>query len=345
MAVNVPYEPYLTMLMERVSLIQTPTPLHKLERLSEMLSADLWIKRDDLTGFAGGGNKGRKLEFLIADALKKGADTVVTRGAYQSNFVRQCAGACAMFGLEFHAVVMHWPFPAPGRETNPGDWEMKKELTGNAVLNKWLGAHIHVAPDNTFSHMHEIATELAEQLRDKGKKVYQIPGGGSNEIGALGFVRGFDELCQQAEPFDAIVFGSGSGGTQTGLTFAARRANVKTRVIGICTDNEPEMVDDFVEIAEPLAAITHTPLKLTAEDFDMRLDYHGGGYQVPSEETNDAIRLLARTEGIFLDPVYTGKAFVGFLDLVRKKEITGRVLFWHTGGFPVLFAEGREPKD
>jgi len=328
----------------RIPLICSPTPLHKLERLSEQLGIELFIKRDDLTGFAGGGNKGRKLEFLIYDAMRYGADTIVTRGAYQSNFVRQTAGVCAMFGMEFHAVVMHWPYPAPGRETRPKDWNEPQRINGNMILNRWFGAHIHLLPDGTFHEMESHMNTLAEELRRKGKKVYEIPGGGSNPVGALGYLIAFDELCQQSEPFDQIIVASGSGGTQTGLTFAVRRAGVKTKVIGICTDNEPEMVEDFCEIAKGLEILTGTKLNLTQGDFDLRMEYHGGGYQVQNPETKEAIRTLAKTEGIFVDPVYTGKAFAGVLDLAKKGELKGRTLFWHTGGFPVLFAEGREPE-
>ncbi len=304
---------------------------------------DLWIKRDDLSGFAGGGNKGRKLEFLLADAREQGCDAFVTRGAYQSNFVRQSATACAMLGLEFHAAVMHWPFPAPGRETRPADWKEPSTLTGNALLDRWVGAHIWVFPDDTFDTLEKHAESIAERLRGEGKKVYECPGGGSNGIGALGFVRAFHELLEQAEPFDYIVVASGSGGTQGGLAYALKRSGVKTHLIGICTDNEPELVEDILRVAEELDSLLLTKVRVTREDIDLRLEYAGKGYQVPTPESRRAIQALATKEGIFLDPVYTSKAFAGLMDLTSRGEVRGRVLFWHTGGFPVLFAGGYEP--
>lgn len=328
-----------------VDLICKPTPLHRLNRASEALGIELWIKRDDLSGFAGGGNKGRKLEFLIAEALEQGADCFVTRGAYQSNYVRQAAFAARMYGLEFHAAVMHWPHPGPGRETRPKDWQEPTEPTGNMLLDLLADAHIHLYPDSTFEQNDVNSTEIAEKLRGEGRKVYTTPSGGSSPTGALGFVHAVDELLNQAEPFDQIIFASGSGSTQTGLTFGHARAGLRTRLIGVCTDDEPELVDEFAELAEGVADLTLTDLKLTASDFDLRLDYHGGGYQVPSPQANEALRWLARSEGVLLDPVYTAKAFAGLLDLARRGELRGRTLFWHTGGFPTLFARGKSILD
>jgi D-cysteine desulfhydrase family pyridoxal phosphate-dependent enzyme len=333
------------MLNRRVSLCCEPTPLHPLPRLSREWGVDVWIKRDDLSGFAGGGNKGRKLEFLLADALEQGCDAFVTRGAYQSNFVRQAATACALFGIEFHAAVMHWPYPGPGRETRPPDWQEPTKPTGNALLDQWVGAHIWVFPDGTFETLEEHARSIAERLRGEGKKVYECPGGGSNGIGALGFVRAFQELMEQAEPFDAMVVASGSGGTHGGLAYALKRSGFKTHLIGICTDNEPELVEDILLVAEELDALLLTKVGVTREDIDLRLEYAGKGYQVPTAESRLAIHTLATKEGIFLDPVYTSKAFAGLMDLVARGEVKGRVLFWHTGGFPVLFAKGYEPEE
>jgi 1-aminocyclopropane-1-carboxylate deaminase/D-cysteine desulfhydrase-like pyridoxal-dependent ACC family enzyme len=302
----------------RIPLICSPTPLHPLERLSAHLGCEIWIKRDDLTGFAGGGNKGRKLEFLMAEALRLGADTIVTRGAWQSNWIRQCAAACRVFGIEFHAA---------------------------AVLNKWTGADVHFLPDMTFDQVEEEAQKIAEDLRAKGRNVFSIPGGGSTPIGAQGFIAALDEIAQQQPEFDQIVFASGSGGTQTGLTYGGKLKSLKTRMIGICTDDEPEMVEDFALIANGLDKLLGESLSLRARDFWLTTDYAGGGYQVPSKQTQDAMQTLVDTEGIFLDPVYTGKAFEGLLGLAKAGELPGRTLFWHTGGFPVLFADGRLPRE
>ncbi|MCH8273656.1 MAG: D-cysteine desulfhydrase family protein [Armatimonadetes bacterium] len=331
------------MLHCRIPLTCDPTPLHRLDRLSEKLGIDLWIKRDDLSGFGGGGNKGRKLEYLIADALDQGADTFVTQGASQSNFVRQSAAACGVHGIEFHAVTMYWPHPGSGRETKPGEWPEAPWPTANQVLDSWLGANIHLYPDGTFDDLSQHAAALADELRKKGRKVYQSPSGGSNPIGALGFVRAIDEISQQAEPFDRIVVASGSGGTQGGMAYGLRRTGLKTHLIGVATDKEPELADVCASIAGGLDALLLGKLRMTRDDIDLRMEYAGAGYQVPSEDAQDATRILARTEGIFLDPVYTSKAFAGFLDLAEKGELTGRTLFWHTGGFPTIFAEGRLP--
>lgn len=327
------------MLGRRIDLIYSPTPLHQLPRISEDLGIDLWIKRDDLTGFAMGGNKGRKLEYLLADVLAAGKKTVVTLGASQSNFVRQAAAACSVFGIEFHAVVMDWPYPDEQRRTRPSGWNDSNRLSGNLVLDRLLGANVHRLEDGTFEQLDQAARELA---REEG--AYFIPGGGSCGIGALGFVSAAHELLAQDSTVSTIIAASGSGGTQTGLTYALAQMASATRFIGVCTDDEPEMVDDFVAIAAELDEIFGDPLRLTRDDFDLRLDYCGGGYGVPSQEASNAIEYAARREGIFLDPVYTGKAFAGLMNLAKKGELSGRVVFWHTGGMPVLFAEGREPE-
>lgn len=330
---------------ERTPLICSPTPLHRLDRLSDQLRADIWIKRDDLTGFAGGGNKGRKLEFLIAEALRQGANTIVTRGAWQSNWIRQCAAAARIHGIEFHAAAAMWPYPDEARKTRPQNWPDANQWTGNAVLNKWTQAKVHLLPDMTFDQVEVEAQKIADDLRAKGRSVFSIPGGGSTPVGAQGFIAALDEIGEQQPEFDQIVFGSGSGGTQTGLTYGGRLKRLKTRMLGICTDDEPEMVDDFAALAKGLDDLLGESLDLKPEDFWLTTDYCGGGYQVPSKETQDAMQTLIDTEGIFLDPVYTGKAFAGLLGLARAGELPGRTLFWHTGGFPVLFAEGRLPRE
>lgn len=330
------------MLHRKVSLIQAPTPLHRLENASRELGVELWVKRDDLTGLAGGGNKGRKLEYLIADIRDSGADAVVTRGAHQSNFVRQCAGACAMFGIEFHAATMHWPHP-PGKPVRPADWSEPQSPSGNALLDDWLGARIHLFPDGDWETLDAHAESIASKLESEGKRVYRMPSGGSSPVGALGFVAAVQEILDQGGAFENVVFASGSGGTQSGIAYGLRRARLNCRAIGVCTDDEPELVDDFARIAEGLDHLLQGDEKMGPEDFELDLRFHGGGYQAASAEADEAIRFLARNEGIFLDPVYTGKAFAGVMAMARGGELPGRTLFWHTGGFPTLFAHGREP--
>jgi 1-aminocyclopropane-1-carboxylate deaminase/D-cysteine desulfhydrase-like pyridoxal-dependent ACC family enzyme len=280
------------------------------------------------------------LEYLLADVLQSGKRKVVTLGSTQSNFVRQCAAACVMHGLEFHGVVMDWPYPDEPRLTKPQGWPDSSTDTGNLLLDRWLGAHVHRMPDGTFEELDAAARELAQT-----EDAYFIPGGGSCGIGALGFVAAATELMQQDSTFDTVVSASGSGGTQTGLTYAFAQMGKGKRHIGVCTDDEPEMVHDFAAIAAELDDLFGDPLRLTAHDFDLRLNYCGRGYGVPTQEATDAIRYMARREGIFLDPVYTGKAFAGVIDMAKKGDLQGRVVFWHTGGFPGLFAAGREPTE
>jgi D-cysteine desulfhydrase family pyridoxal phosphate-dependent enzyme len=331
------------MLNRRLPLLCAPTPLHRLSRLSEQLQIELWIKRDDLTGFAGGGNKARKLEYLMFDAIESGAQAIVTHGAAQSNFLRQCAAACRVLGLGFHAVAMEWPHPGLGRETRPENWTAASAHSGNRLLGEWLKADVRVIPDGDWTTLEQAAGRLAEELRTQGVKVYEIPGGGSSGVGSVGFVAAVEELMTQGGPFDRVIVASGSGGTQTGLTYGFAKAGQRTRVIGICSDDEPEMVEDFSRIAGELDDLLLCSLRLSPNEFDLRTEFAGPGYQVPTPEAARAIRQLAQQEGIFLDPAYTGKAFSGLLAMAEQGELSGRTLFWHTGGFPGLFVDGYQP--
>jgi len=311
-------------------LICAPTPVHRLDRLSAELGVDLWIKRDDLTGFALGGNKGRKLEYLLGAALESGADTVVTCGAAQSNFIRQLGAACSVVGLRCVAVVMSLPYdvsPAVGRRL--------ADSGGNVLLDELLGVELRVAPDGTWDSLYSLAEQAAVELVAAGRAVYRVPVGGSSPLGAFAFVRAAEELAAQAAPFDAIVFASSSGSTQVGLTRYFLGSS--TRVLGIACDPEPDIADDFAVLAERLAELDGGP-PLGREAFEVNLDYVGEGYGIPSPAGQAAIERLARREGIFLDPIYSAKAFAGLLDLVGRGELSGRVLFWHTGGIPALFA-------
>lgn len=312
--------------MKRVSLIQSPTPLHRLEHLSEELGLDLWIKRDDLTGFALGGNKGRKLEYLMADVLASGADTVVTCGSCQSNFIRQLAAACAVFKIRAVAAVMHHPC-----EFDPVAGAVAQE-SGNLLLDRWLGADLRILPDGTWDTLFEATEELALTLEREGRKVYRIPVGGSSALGAFAFWEAAKELTER---FDSVVFSTSSGSTQTGLAHFFR--NSGTEVLGIAADPEPDLADQFVELSAGLAELLGEE-PLAASDYRINFDFVGPGYGVPSEAGNAAIERLARREGIFLDPIYSGKAFAGLLELVAHGHLSGRVLFWHTGGIPSLFA-------
>ena len=320
----------LQVYLPKVNLIVAPTPLHRHDRMSDLLGIDLWIKRDDLTGFAMGGNKGRKLEYLIGEALAKGADTIVTCGGAQSNFVRQLAAACSMFGLHFVAVVMPLPYefePISGGLAPTG---------GNLLLDELLGAEIRMLPNGTWDQLFDETSALASKLRSDGRNVYEIPIGGSSPQGAYAFYEAGLELLAQDAGFDLVIGASSSGSTQTGLTYAFHGSS--TKFLGIACDPEPDMIHEFAALAGGVDAITGMNLNLKPEDFDFNLRFVGAGYGVPSEGGMEAIRLLAQKEGIFLDPVYSGKAFHGLIEMARSGEINGRVCFWHTGGSPALFA-------
>ncbi len=316
--------------LPRVELVLLPTPMHRLPRLSEQLGIDLWIKRDDLTGFAMGGNKGRKLEFLLGDAIAQGAQAVVTCGATQSNFIRQLGAGCSMLGMQCAAAVMDLPHTVKPTSTRlPSD-------NGNVRLDRMLGVELEAHPNGDWEVLYEFAEQLAVRKEREGLRVYRIPVGGSSPLGAFAFLRASQEVSQQGPPFDWIVTGSSSGSTQTGLTVGFAGSN--TKVLGMSSDPEPELVDEFADLANLLGSVTGNPRVWTGADFLLNVDYVGDGYCLPSPAGAAAIERMARTEGIFLDPTYSGKAFAGLLDLVSRGEIGGRVLFWHTGGIPALFA-------
>lgn len=313
-----------------VRLCQLPTPCHRLDRVSEDLGIDLWIKRDDLTGFAMGGNKGRKIEYLLAEAIASGADTVVSCGAAQSNFIRQLGAACSISGLRCVAAVMNMPYAAiHGRPSEAG-----QELVpaGNMILDQILGVELNAFPDDDWEVLYAHAEDLARSAESSGAKVYRIPIGGSSPLGAYAFALAVEEL----DGFDTIVCPSSSGSTHSGLSWACH--STSTKVIGIACDPEPEIMEDLLRLTDGLDELTGTIKGMREADIDLRLDWAGRAYGIPSEEGTAAIEYLARREGIFLDPVYSGKAFAGLLGLADQGELHGRTLFWHTGGVPALFA-------
>lgn len=312
-----------------VTLGHYPTPLAPLERLSDaMQGPDIWIKRDDLTGLGMGGNKVRKLTFLMADALRREADPVMTTGAQQSNHARQTAAAAARLGLPC-TLVLGGEAPAASAQ-------------GNYLLDTLFGAEVRWAGDRPLMAALE---EEAAALRDAGKRPYVVPYGGSNARGICGFVAALAELMEQAAArevtFDALVVASSSGGTQTGLTLGARALDLPMRVIGISIGEEAEPLRRrMAALAAETSALLDLDLTLEPEDFTVSDDYLGGGYGVMSTLEREAIRMMARAEGLLVDPVYTGRALGGLLDLIRRGTFTARdrVLFWHTGGTPALFA-------
>ena len=311
----------------RVTLIQAPTPLHRLENLSKETGLDLYIKRDDLTGFAMGGNKGRKLEYLMADVLAWGAEVVVTCGAAQSNFIRQLGAACSMYHIDCAAAVMSMPYDIVEPKAAAAGFG------GNLILDSVLGIDLRFSPNGTWEDLYKLAEDLATEFESAGRRTYRLPIGGSSPLGAYAFLKAAEELT---ETFDYIVFASSSGSTHTGLQTAFWKT--QTKILGIACDPEPEIAEDFAELSTGLHEMFPVLPALRPSDYALNFDYVGPGYGIPSPEGNAAIRRLAQSEGIFLDPIYSGKAFAGLLELAGKGRISGKVLFWHTGGTPGLFA-------
>lgn len=317
----------------RVSLSHAPTPLEPLDRLRRVLGGPrIWIKRDDCTGLAQGGNKARKLEFLVADALAKGCDTLITPGAVQSNHVRMTAAAAARFGLKAHAVL----------ERRVTATDPDYEENGNVLLDELFGCPRSYVPSG--SDVAAACAEVAAGLAAKGAKPYVIPGGGSNPVGALGYVACAMELVDQAKAnginLTRVVHGTGSSGTQAGLVagFAALQSAVE--VFGISVRHPRKKQEDMVfDLACRTADHLGKPgiverARVVADD-----GYVGPGYGQPTPGMIDAVTLLARTEGILLDPVYSGKAMAGMIDHVRKGTFPADedIVFLHTGGATSLF--------
>ena len=317
--------------LPKASLGYFPTPLIELTSLSKTLGGpNIYMKRDDNTGLALGGNKTRKLEYIMGDALAKGADTVITAGAIQSNHCRQTAGAAASLGLECHLVL---------------GGEEPEQPQGNLLLDKVYGCHIHWAGENRKG---EDIPALVAQLKAEGKKPYVIPYGGSNELGAIAFIEAYKELNAQREAlkvdFSHIIFASSSGATHAGLILGNKILQTHSQIVGINIDKgEMDKVpfdEHIVSLANSTAQLIAADYQFTADDLILNSDYVGDGYGVIGELEKEAIALTAQNEGILLDPVYTGRAMGGLIDMIRTEQIkaTDNVLFWHTGGAPALFA-------
>lgn len=316
----------------RLDLAGGPTPLDKLERLTAQLGRDLYVKRDDTTPFALGGNKVRKLEFLAADALKAGADTLVAAGAIQSNHVRQTAAVAAKLGLRCLALL----------ENPIGTDDSNYLSNGNRLLLDLFGAEVELVPN--LDTAEELLAEAGKRLRREGRKPYIVPIGGSNALGALGYVRAGLELAEQiqlsGQAFSAVVLASGSAGTHAGLAIALAEVLPAVDVIGVTVSRTDAAQRPKVEglVARTLELLGHdAPAQPTIQLWD---EYFGPRYGEPNTGTLEAVRLLASQEGLLLDPVYTGKAMAGLLDGIQRNRFTrtGPILFLHTGGSPALFA-------
>jgi L-cysteate sulfo-lyase len=317
----------------KVQLGHFPTPLEPMDRLSEMLGGPrLWVKRDDCTGLSSGGNKTRKLEYLMADAQDQGADTIITQGATQSNHARQTAAAAAKLGMDCHILL----------EDRTGSTESNYILNGNVLLDRLHGAS--VSRRDGGADMNAEMEALAEKLLGQGKKPYIIPGGGSNAIGALGYVNCARELAEQAAStgltIDALVHATGSSGTQAGLVagLAAIRSNMHLLGIGVRAP-QPKQEQMVFDLAQRTADYLNTGLTIARSDVRANCDYVGPGYGLPTDGMIKALKLLAGTEGLLFDPVYSGKGLDGLIDQIRKGYFDGmnNVVFLHTGGSAALF--------
>jgi len=318
----------------RVRLASLPTPLEEMPRLTEILGGPrLLIKRDDLTGLALGGNKARKLEFLLGEARASGADVVVTTGALQSNHARITAAAARKLGMRA-VLVLSGEEPA--------------EYQGNLLLDIIFGAEVRVIQSEEEYVLLATMEDVARELSREGHRPYLIPTGGSTALGVCAYIEAAMELLLQANGMgvavDAIVHATSSGGTQAGLFVGMKLAQARVQLVGISAGPPREVVERRVTaLVDDVSRLLRLDLRGHPDDLIVLDGYVGEGYGIPSPECLETIRLVARTEGILLDPVYTGKAMAGLIDWIRQGhfEPSQTVVFWHTGGVPALFAHAR----
>jgi D-cysteine desulfhydrase family pyridoxal phosphate-dependent enzyme len=312
--------------ISRLNFAHLPTPIEALSRLSDALNGPrLLIKRDDLTGLAFGGNKARKLEFLVAEAHDQGAQTLISGGALQSNHCRQTAAAAARFGFRCVLVLT-------------GD--KPKQSSANLLLDELFGAKIVYVPDR--KDRDGILQDTFDHAAKQGMKPYLVPYGGSSATGALGYAFAIKELVEQNPRADWIVFATSSGGTHAGLLLGQRAFGYKGKVLGISVDeSEGWLKQNVSDLASLASQKLGKRIEFTPDEVLANANYCSAGYGVLTEQEREAVRLFATLEGLLLDPVYTGRAAGGMIDLIRKgffkKDET--VLFLHTGGQPALFAE------
>ena len=310
----------------RLHFAHLPTPIEELPRLSETLGGPrILIKRDDQTGLAFGGNKTRKLEFLVAEALEQGAQTLITGGALQSNHCRQTAAAAARFGLDCMLIL---------------NGKMPEYASANLLLDHLFGAQIVNVQER--ADRDQALQETYDKAVAAGKRPYLVTYGGSSPTGALGYAFAVKEFMQQNLQADWIVFGTSSGGTHAGLVLGQRVFGFKGKVLGISIDEPEEWLKTRVSaLASDASERLGTRVEFTPDDVLANEEYCQAGYGVLTDAEREAVKLFAKYEGLLLDPVYTGRAAAGMIDHIRKgffkKDET--VLFWHTGGQPALFAE------
>jgi D-cysteine desulfhydrase family pyridoxal phosphate-dependent enzyme len=317
--------------LPRATLAPLPTPLHHLPRFSAAVGADVWMKRDDVGAVGLAGNKVRKLEFVLGAARRDGADAIVIVGAEQSNACRAAAAACAQLGLRCVLVLSG---DAPDR------------ATGNLLLDRVFGADVRFAGTTDWAALAHESEQASASLRADGATPYLLPVGASSPLGAVGFAVAWFELLEQLDALDVaagtLIHSSSSGGTHAGL-LAGRRLSERgprVRAIGVADDIYPDMRARYAEIAsDALELIGGATGAIGPADVELDMRFLGDGYAKPTAEALEAIRLLARTEGIACDPVYSGKALAALVAAARAGELgDGATVFWHTGGYHALFA-------
>ena len=307
---------------DRISIGVFPTPVQKLDNVSRLLGTQVYVKRDDLTGLGLGGNKVRKLEYLLADAKAQGAEVVFTTGGAQSNHAMLTAAAARKLGMTPILILK------------------KRGVTarqGNQLLEHLMGVDVRFMDTDDYADIYAEMDRVGAAL---GRPYYKIPCGGSNALGTLGYVDCAREIRDQGLHFDHLICAEGSGGTMAGLALGAKLYLPGTRVTGMMVDSDP-FEEITVRLMREAAALLDADVQVSAEDFDLR-DLCGPGYAIPSQEGNAAVAMMAENEGLFLDPVYTGKAFAGLIAMAREGAFkpTDRVLFLHSGGAGGLFAVG-----
>jgi D-cysteine desulfhydrase len=312
--------------LPRLHFAHLPTPIEELPRLTQYLNGPrIFIKRDDQTGLAFGGNKTRKLEFLVAEALEQSAKTLITGGALQSNHCRQTAAAAARFGLDCILVL---------------NGEMPSHPSSNLLLDELFGAEIVTIADRALRDQTLQAT-FDKAVAD-GRKPYLVTYGGSSPTGALGYAFAVKEFMEQNVDADCIVFGTSSGGTHAGLVLGQRVFGYRGKVLGISIDEPEEWLKTRVSaLASEASEKMGERIEFTRADILANEEYCRAGYGVLTDAERETVKLFAKLEGLLLDPVYTGRAAAGMIDLIRKGffEKDETILFWHTGGQPALFAE------
>ena len=319
--------------LNRVEICHQPTPIEAMSMLSSTLGVNLFVKRDDCTGLAGGGNKTRKLEYLLGEAKAKGADTLITVGGIQSNHARQTAAAAAKFGFQCDLVL----------EDVPGTVKQDYYTNGNVLLDKLFGANIHRVEEGV--ECNDYAKQLEQRLINEGRKPFIIPLGGSSVVGSMGYVRCANEIIDQAKlehlNFDKVILATGSAGTHAGILAGLRANKIDIPVIGFCVSQDAQTKKDMVtNLLQECLSYLELDNNLSDNIVITDGDFVGEGYGIHTPEVIEAINLCAQTEGLLLDPVYTGKAMAGLIHYCRSGIIKPEenVLFLHTGGSQGLFA-------